>query len=319
MIDLLTLAQETPPMIEKLGFLVPEIILFAATVVVMMLGLSPRSGLRSCVGFVAILALLGAMVASLFSPVAESSPLPQLIPYAKSLIAAVGVLLIMLLAGTVDRDLEEGVGRTGLFDAIKSTRGEFAAFCLFSLTGLMLVTTADDLIWLFLALELTSLPTYIMVSMSTARSRSQEAGVKYFFLGALGAATFLYGFAMIYGATGTTILFGTAAEPGIMQIFERDGIGAIGMLGVILSVVGISFKVAAVPMHFYAADVYEGAATPWLSSTRISASREWTPAPCRSRCGDRASGRSSTSSSASRCRSRPPMPCTAIWNAPWAG
>ena len=263
--EMLTLAQSsaeaTHPMIEKLGHLVPEIILFAATVLVMMLGLSPRPTLRSSVGLVSIGALLAAFVAALFTPVAETSPLPHLIPYAKAMIAAVGVLLVMLLSGTVDRDVEAGVSRTGVFDAIKSTRGEFAAFALFSLTGLMLVTTADDLIWLFLALELTSLPTYVMVAMSTSRSRSQEAGVKYFFLGALGAATFLYGFAMLYGATGTTLLFGSAETPGIMEIFARDGIGAIGMLGIVLAVVGVSFKIAAVPMHFYAADVYEGAAT----------------------------------------------------------
>lgn len=264
MFDMFTLAQTgeaTPAMVEKLAYLVPEIILFAATVLVMMVGLSPKPALRSSVGFISILALIAAFVAALFTPAAENSPLPHLIPYAKALTAAVGVLLIMLLSGTVDRDLEHGVSKTGVFDAIKSTRGEFAAFCLFSLTGLMLVTTADDLIWLFLALELTSLPTYVMVSMSTARSRSQEAGVKYFFLGALGAATFLYGFAMLYGAAGTTLLFGSAENPGIMQVFAEDGIGPIGMLGIVLSVIGISFKIAAVPMHFYAADVYEGAAT----------------------------------------------------------
>ena len=96
------------------------------------------------------------------------------------------------------------------FNPLRSNRAEFYAFFLFSLTGLMLCASADDLIWLFLALELTSLPTYIMVTISMQRgeaeSRSQEAGVKYFFLGALGVAIFLYGFALIYGATGTTNL-----------------------------------------------------------------------------------------------------------------
>ena len=141
MIDLLLAqAAQTPPMVEKLGYLVPEIILLTATVLVMMLGLSPRATLRSAVGFVAVGSLALAFVASLYSPTPESSPLPHLIPYAKSLIAAVGILLIMLLAGTVDREFESDVSKRGVFDAIKSTRGEFAAFCLFSLTGLMLTT-----------------------------------------------------------------------------------------------------------------------------------------------------------------------------------
>jgi len=259
--DLFTLAQAAHPMVDKLQYLVPEIILFAATVMVMLVGLSPKSSLRSLIGVISIGALFAAMIAAFFTPVAESSALPHIMPYAKVLIAGVGILLMLLMAGTVDREFEADVSKRGVFDAIKSTRGEFAAFCLFSITGLMLTTAADDLIWLFLALELTSLPTYVMVSMSSSRARAQEAGVKYFFLGALGAATFLYGFAMIYGATGTTSLFGTADAPGIMQIFASDGINEIGMLGIILAIVGISFKVAAVPMHFYAADVYEGAAT----------------------------------------------------------
>jgi hypothetical protein len=128
---------------------------------------------------------------------------PSLTPYMKALIGIVGILLLPLLAGTVDRDLDAAI-RAGKakFDAIRTNRGEFYAFFLFSLTGLMLCASADDLIWLFLALELTSLPTYIMVTISTRGTRSQEAGVKYFFLGALGAAVFLYGFALLYGACG---------------------------------------------------------------------------------------------------------------------
>jgi NADH-quinone oxidoreductase subunit N len=119
----------------------------------------------------------------------------------------VGVLLLPLLAGTVDRDLDADDPAAGAkFDAAAHQPGEFYAFFLFSLTGLMLCASADDLIWLFLALELTSLPTYIMVTISTRGTRSQEAGVKYFFLGALGAAIFLYGFALLYGASGSTDL-----------------------------------------------------------------------------------------------------------------
>jgi len=121
----------------------------------------------------------------------------------------------------------------------------------------MLTTAADDLIWLFLALELTSLPTYIMVAISTERKKSLEAAVKYFFLGALGAAIFLYGFALLYGGTGSTRLveighaFQSGAEP-----------NTIAILGLVMAMVGVSFKIAAVPMHFYTAAVYEGASSP---------------------------------------------------------
>lgn len=260
------LAQASSPMVEKLQFIVPEIILFAATVLVMVMGLSPRRSIRKACAGVSMLALVGAGVAGWMTPLPPNSLLPNLMPFAKPMIAAVGVLLVMLVTGTVDRDYEESLHRGTRFDALRSTRGEFYAFVLFSLTGLMLCTTADDLIWLFLALELTSLPTYVMVSISTGGTRSQEAGIKYFFLGALGAAFFLYGFALLYGATGTTILFGTAAEPGVAQVLSANvaqtgSIGMMALLGLVMSLVGVSFKIAAVPMHFYTADVYEGAAS----------------------------------------------------------
>jgi NADH-quinone oxidoreductase subunit N len=93
-----------------------------------------------------------------------------------------------------------------------------------------------------------------MVAISTGGNRSREAGVKYFFLGALGAAVFLYGFALIYGATGSTNF------NAIHGAFLSQGISSLALAGVLLSVLGICFKIAAVPMHFYTADVYEGAA-----------------------------------------------------------
>lgn len=272
MIDMLlaTLAQTAtrPPMVEKLEFIVPEIIMFIATVVVMIVGLSPNLSIRRLCAPISILGLIVAgVVAYLKIPEATYSPMPGMLPYAKVLIAGVGVLLMLVLTGTVDRGYEAAVSRGMAFDGIRSTRAEFYAFALFSLTGLMLTASADDLIWIFLALELTSLPTYVMVSISTPRAKSQEAGVKYFFLGALGAATFLYGFALLYGATGTTSLFGSSTDSmGIMQVLawnvaETGSIGTLATIGMVMSVVGVSFKIAAVPMHFYAADVYEGAAT----------------------------------------------------------
>ncbi|MCA9309656.1 MAG: NADH-quinone oxidoreductase subunit N, partial [Phycisphaerales bacterium] len=249
----LTLAAH--PMVEKLQLSVPEIILFVAAVLVMVLGLSPRIQMRQMCGWIAGVALLASAIAALLTPASPNALLPNLVPFGKTLIAVIGVLLVMLSGGAADREYELEVSRGRVFDGIRSTRGEYYAFFLFSLMGLMLCTSADDLIWIFLALELTSLPTYVMVSISTARSKSQEAGVKYFFLGAFGAAMFLYGFALIYGATGSTMLTEIAGS------FARDGINPIGMLGLVLAVVGVSFKIAAAPMHFYTPDVYEGAAT----------------------------------------------------------
>jgi len=240
---------------EKLAILWPEIFLFIATCMVMITGQWPSRAIRQFTPWICAIALTMAFFAAQMSP-ATHGMFPAIVPYAKMLISAVGLLLLLLMSGTVDRGLEADVDRGKAFESIRSNRGEFYAFFMFSLTGLMLTASADDLIWLFLALELTSLPTYIMVAISTNEKKSLESAVKYFFLGALSAATFLYGFALIYGATGSTNLgeIGTS--------FATDGISSLGMMGLLLAIMGIAFKIAAVPMHFYTPDVYQGAASP---------------------------------------------------------
>lgn len=258
-------------MIERLAYLWPEIAAFLATCVVMVVGLSPRLETRKLCAPVAVLGLLIAWVLADRTTPVNPSPeagqvlLPHMVGYAKGVICGVGILLVLLAGGAVDRDEERAIATGRMkFDALRTNRAEFYAFFLFSITGLLLVTSASDLIWLFLALELTSLPTYIMVTISGwsvhAEDRSKEAGVKYFFLGALGAATFLYGFTLLYGGTGSTHLNEIAAV--LREQFASGGMNPIALLGILLSIVGLCFKIAAFPMHFYTPDVYEGAATP---------------------------------------------------------
>lgn len=254
-------------MTSRIAFLWPEISLFAATCIVMVLGLSPKIAVRRSCAWVCGLALViaGVLAATTTPEGAEighsgQTLLPGIVLYVKCLAAIVGILLLMLLSGSVDREEESRIAKGSRpFDPLRSNRAEFYSFFLFSITGLMLCASADDLIWLFLALELTSLPTYIMVTIaagSGARGQSQEAGVKYFFLGALGAALFLYGFALIYGGTGTTNL------NRIHEVFMTRGINPIALAGVLLALFGLCFKLGAVPMHFYIADVYQGAPAP---------------------------------------------------------
>ncbi len=252
-------------MAERLAYLWPEITLFIATCVVMVIGLSPSAAVRKLCPLISGLSLAAAGIFAIGTTptVAEGAQglMPGMLPYAKAIIAVVGIMLVMLLAGTVDRGEEEEL-ETGkrIFDAQRLTGGEFYAFFLFSLTGLMLTASADSLIWLFLALELTSLPTYVMVTISTARSKAKEAGIKYFFLGALGASIFLYGFSLLYGGTGAVNLVEIKNQIAIQ--LAGDGLNPITTAGLMLSIVGIGFKIAAVPMHYYTADVYQGAASP---------------------------------------------------------
>lgn len=247
-------------MIERIGYLWPEIVLFIGACVTVVVGLSPQADSRRQTGVIAGVSLFVAAVLGMATPPAPMwAILPGLMPFAKPLIALVGLLLLMVNIASVDREEEAAIAAGKPFNPLRVTGAEFYAFFLFSLMGAMLCVTAGDLIWLFLALELTSLPTYVMVVLSgrgrQGFNRSQEAGVKYFFLGALGAGIFLYGFALLYGGTGTTRFVEMA------QHFAEHGMNPIAMLGLVLALVGVSFKIAAVPMHFYTADVYQGASS----------------------------------------------------------
>jgi NADH-quinone oxidoreductase subunit N len=141
---------------------------------------------------------------------------------------------------------------------------EYFGLMLLSFAGLTLTAQANDLIVLFMALELASIPTYILVAIGRPLPAAQEAGVKYFFLGALAAALVLMGFAYLYGATGTTNI-AQIAQHFANEPRAADGapmLSAQELLAGVLVIIAVGFKLAAVPMHAYAADVYQGAATP---------------------------------------------------------
>jgi len=249
-------------MADKIATLVPEIIMLATAFVVMITGLSPNPVIRRATAWLSAAALVVAGAAVIFHADLGLPPITPIALYVKLAIIGVGLLLLGLAAETPSESRGD-VGLGGRFDVALVSRGEFYGFFLLSLVGAMLCVSAGDLIWLFLALEMTSLPTYVMVSISRERIEAPEAGVKYFFLGAFAAAIFLYGFALMYGATGTTMFtpLGGTELIGITQVFAEQGVNTLGLLGLLLAIAGIAFKIAAAPMHVYAADVYQGAAT----------------------------------------------------------
>jgi NADH-quinone oxidoreductase subunit N len=122
----------------------------------------------------------------------------------------------------------------------------------------------------FLALEILSIPLYVLAAFDRRRLSSQEAGMKYFVLGAFSSAIFLYGIALVYGATGTTSLTGISEFLANNTLFETGSLVA----GFALLLVGLGFKVAAVPFHTWTPDVYQGAPTPitafMASATKIA-------------------------------------------------
>lgn len=149
-------------------------------------------------------------------------------------------------------------------------RGEFYSLILFSVSGMMFMVSANDLVSIFVSLELLSIPLYILAAFRVPDVRSEESGMKYFILGAFASAFFVYGSALVFGATGHTGL------PEIFQSVEgivADGgsAGVLLLLGAGLILVGLGFKVAVVPFHMWTPDVYEGAPTPVTAFMSVGA------------------------------------------------
>lgn len=133
-------------------------------------------------------------------------------------------------------------------------RGEYYSLLMLSVSGMMLMTYANDLIVIFLALELLSIPLYVLAGFARPRLDSEEAAVKYFLLGAFSSGFILYGIALIYGATMNTNL---------NQVILNAGNNPVLFLsGAALLLVGFGFKIAAVPFHMWLPDVYQGSPTP---------------------------------------------------------
>jgi NADH-quinone oxidoreductase subunit N len=130
-----------------------------------------------------------------------------------------------------------------------------------AVVGAMLAASANDLVLLFLGLELISIPTYMLLFVGRRDRESAEASAKYFFLSIASSAVLLYGLSFVYGLAGTTMLIGTTDTPGIRDAMLQLGdapLASLGPFALLLVLAGLGFKLAAVPFHFYAPDVYQG-------------------------------------------------------------
>ena len=139
--------------------------------------------------------------------------------------------------------------------SVETTRlhtGAYYALLMGATLGMMFVATSTDLITIFVGVELTSISSYAAVSMKRGDSRSAEAAVKYVVIGGMSTALTLYGISMLYGLTGTTTIADLAV----------DDISLMYIIALICMIAGYGFKIAAVPFHMWAPDVYEGSATP---------------------------------------------------------
>ncbi len=163
--------------------------------------------------------------------------------FAKLLVLLGAALAILLSMGYLER---EKVGRF-----------EIPVLILFATLGMMLMVSADDLLMLYMGLEMQSLALYVIAAIRRDILRSTEAGIKYFVLGALSSGMLLYGCSMIYGFTGSTSFEGLTAA---LSTGQDPSLGLV--VGLVFLITGLAFKVSAVPFHMWTPDVYEGAPTP---------------------------------------------------------
>jgi NADH-quinone oxidoreductase subunit N len=162
--------------------------------------------------------------------------------YGRYLALIVGLLLAMLSRGRV----------------LEALAAEYYSCLLMIVAGTSLVATANDLVGLFLALELISIPTYILLYLPRFNPAVQEATTKYFLLSVFSSALLLYGFSFLYGAAGTTNLEGIREA---MRATQNDLLPVTLIIALVMIVAALGFRVTAAPFHFYAPDVYQGAPT----------------------------------------------------------
>jgi NADH-quinone oxidoreductase subunit N len=239
----------------NLSLMLPELFLFAWALLVTIVGV-----LRRGAGQVSLiyLTLLGIVITGLLIPVAGYGEL-----FGKTFIVdkyAVFFKLIFLGAGffAVASSLD-------LTKKLKSDHGEFFGLILLSMVGMMFLTSTAELITLYVSLELTTIPLFILAAYRKDELQSSEAGLKYLILGAVSSAILLYGISLLYGLTGTTFLDSTLSrliEQSVQMLLATKTLNPALLMSIVLMVAGFGFKLALVPFHMWAPDVYEGAPTP---------------------------------------------------------
>lgn len=240
-------------------WILPELLMAVSAVVLLMVGAFGGNRTTPLIG----LAVAAVLAVSVYL-VSEQLAMPRaafhqmflsdgFTRFAKGMLL-VGALLVLILS-------------FGWLRMNEHCRFEYPVLFLLSLVGMMLMISANDLMALYLGLELSSLSLYVMASFNRDSVRSTEAGLKYFVLGALASGMMLFGSSLVYGFTGTTnfsalgdlfeVSTAKAAAEGVAMVFSPGLV-----VGMVLLIVGFCFKVSAAPFHMWTPDVYEGAPTP---------------------------------------------------------
>ncbi len=239
---------------DNLQIATPEIFLLSATCAVLIVGLFVKAS-SNIVYWLSQLALVVTLMMS-FSQIGDETLTGMSGAYTVDSLSATLKTWILVIAIGIFLYSRDYVGER------KIQRHEYFVLCLFAVSGMMIMVSATHMLTIYLGLELLALSQYALVALHRDNSRAAEAAMKYFVLGALASGMLLYGMSMIYGATGSLdlhvigdILAGTSSE----TLSAERTIGA--RFGLTFVIVGIAFKLGAVPFHMWVPDVYEGAPT----------------------------------------------------------
>ncbi len=236
------------PEAANFAIALPELILACGAMALLMLGVFTRKSRGELVLWLAVLLLViaGSSVLASGSGTATAFGGSFIVdPFARmlKLLTLIGAAVALLMS--IDFWREEG----GL-------KFEYPVLVLFATTGMMMMISANDLIALYVGLELQSLSLYVVAAFKRDSARSAEAGLKYFVLGALSSGMLLYGASLVYGFTGSTSFAVIAAA------VQPSGANLGLIFGLVFLMAGFAFKISAVPFHMWTPDVYEGAPTP---------------------------------------------------------
>lgn len=240
----------TTPTASEITRLLPEIILAAAGTFMMVLIPLVKDRESSIFGHLSIAAMLAAIAGSFYAFTDPGRAFSDLMivdgfaTFFRVLVLSIGVVTVLSSYRFLLRDGTEP--------------GEYHALILFSLCGQCIMSSANSLIMIFIGLEISSIATYILCGYLRDDKRCNESALKYFLLGSFATAFFLYGIAIIYGATGSTNL------TTIRQVLGGNTAPSVAMVAIAIALmtVGLAFKVSAAPFQMWAPDVYQGAPTP---------------------------------------------------------
>ncbi|MCA1589025.1 MAG: NADH-quinone oxidoreductase subunit N [Acidobacteria bacterium] len=233
----------------NIAIILPELVVAAAGIIVMLYdSFFPRQRIVSGLIAIAGLVISGVLLATMWNTGFSSTSWNGMIAH-DNLRLSFSVVFLLVSALTI-------LVSTVWVERENVPVGEYHALLLFGTFGMMLMAAGNDLVVLFLGLETLSISTYVMAGLRRGDLKSNESAMKYFILGSFASAFLLYGMALIYGATGTTVISEIAEK------LVNPNFPALLLIGGGMMVVGYGFKVATVPFHIWTPDVYEGAPTP---------------------------------------------------------